>query len=128
MLLASSCTMTAEQSARADAAAARDEAKLDRQLAGLVPQKPTSCLEERSANVTVYGDKLLYSSGRRYWMNQPSEGCFASGRNSDDIIVTKSISGRLCAGDMVHTVSRSGGFPSGACTLGEFVPYTKPRG
>ena len=126
LLLAGGCTMTAEQSARADAVKARDEAKLDHRLAGLSALPPVNCLDQRDANVTVYGNKLLYGDNGRYWLNQPTDGCFSS-HNSDDIIVSKSYGPRLCSGDIIHTVSRAGGFQSGACSLGEFVPYRKPR-
>ena len=46
----------------------------------------------------------------------------------DDILVTRSFTGQLCRGDIVRTVDRFNGFPSGACTFGEFIPYSRKKG
>ncbi|HWK35141.1 DUF6491 family protein [Sphingomonas sp.] len=128
LVLLAGCTMSAEQAERADASQAREEARLAKDLTGFEAGKPTNCADLRNASVTVYGgDTLLYrDSGRRYWLNKPSGGCF--GLKRDDIIVTKSYGSQLCRGDIVRTVDRTGGFPTGACSFGDFVPYTKPRG
>lgn len=126
LVLLSGCTMTAEQSARADAVQAREDARLSKALAGRSPGKPTDCIDPRSLNATVYGDKILYQfSTGRAWLTQTSGGCF--GLTRDDIIVTKSFTGQLCRGDIVRTVDRTSGFPSGSCTFGEFMPYERPR-
>lgn len=126
LLLVAGCTATAEDVARADAAQAREQARLDKALTGYQPGKPQSCINPfGNSNVSIYGETLLYRDGGRYWLNKPTGGCF--GLKRDDIIVTKSYGGQLCRGDIVRTVDRSSGFPSGACSFGDFVPYTKPR-
>ena len=124
MLLLSGCTMTAAESARADAAQARDEARLSKTLAGREAGKPTDCIDPRTLNSSVYGDAILYQFGTgKAWLTRTQGGCF--GLSRDDIIVTRSFTGQLCRGDIVRTVDRTSGFPSGSCTFGEFVPYTK---
>lgn len=127
LLLLSGCAMTAEESQRQAAADAREEAKLAKELAGYTPSAPVNCIDPRSTNVQIYGDTLVYSSvGRRKYRVDTNGGCF--GLRRDDIIVTRSFSSQLCRGDLVRTVDRTSGFPSGACTFGEFVPYTRDRG
>jgi hypothetical protein len=129
MALLAGCAATPEQIASDDRRNARDEEKLARELAGLVPGRPTACVNTRNLNVQVFGDRLLYkSSNRRAYLNQTTGGCF--GLRRDDIIVTQSFNaGQQCSGEIIRTVDRTSGFPSGACSFGEWIPYTRaPRG
>lgn len=124
-LLLTACAATPAQVAREQADDARIAAKLDRKLAGYVPGEPTSCIQPRDANVDIFGDTLVYDTGSRLYRTQTTGGCF--GLRRDDIIVTRSFNGQLCRGDIVRTVDRAAGFPSGSCSFGDFVPYTRPR-
>lgn len=128
LLLLGACAATPEQVARQDAEDAREQAKLDKRLAGYVPGKPLDCIRPYNADMDIYGDTLLYrDSGRRIYKTTTSGGCF--GLRRDDIVITKSFNGQLCRGDLVRTVDRTSKFPSGACSFGEFIPYTKaPQG
>jgi len=124
-LLLVGCATTPAQQARADAEQARTDAKLAKALAGLEPGQPQSCIRPGQQDLKIFGDKLLYrESGRRMYLNQTSGGCF--GLKRDDIVVTRSYSGQLCRGDIVRTIDRTSRFPSGTCSFGDFVPYTRP--
>ena len=103
-----------------------DQDRLDKALAGLVPGKPVHCLSHYQATETrTFDNTILYVQGRtKLWRNDPSGGC--QGLKNDDILVTRSSSGQYCRGDIVETRARTGGFTTGVCSLGEFVPYTKP--
>jgi len=125
-VLLASCAATPEQVAREEAANARDAARLEKRLAGYTPGEPTSCIQPRGAdNLQIYGDTLVYDLGNRLYRTQTTGGCF--GLKRDDIIVTRSFGSQLCRGDIVRTVDRTAGFPSGACSFGDFVPYTRER-
>lgn len=125
-LIVSSCTATPAQIAREQADDARTQSKLDKRLAGYTPGKTVDCIRPINANVDIYGDTLVYrDTGNRLYRTTTSGGCF--GLKRDDIIVTRSFGGQLCRGDLVRTVDRSSGFPSGACSFGDFTPYTRDR-
>jgi hypothetical protein len=103
-----------------------DQERLDKTLAGLVPGKPVHCLSHYQATETqTYENTILYVQGRnKVWRNDPSGGCM--GLRHDDILVTRTTSSQFCRGDIVETRSRTGGFTTGSCSLGDFVPYTRP--
>ena len=106
----------------------RDQAAVDKALAGLTPGKQTSCIATRlasDANTEVHGKVLLYrfSNGDVY-RNDTTGGCEGSG---DDLLVQVERLGRPCAGDTIRTIDRYSRIPTGACALGQFTPYLKPR-
>ena len=107
------------------ASEARAEARLEKALAGLTPGKPQHCIDrDRVTSVKTFPDVIVYVQGRnKVWRNDTNGGC--SGLKRDDIIVSRSPLGQYCSGDIIETRSRSGGFSTGACSLGDFVPYTK---
>lgn len=109
--------------------ASKQQAELDRLLAGRVAGKPTSCiLRATNQHVTAYGDDtLIYGDyDRVVYRNDPAGGCHGAGR--DGILVTRSTIGQVCRGDIVDIVDRTSRFPIGTCTLSDFVPYTKADG
>ena len=120
------CATTPAQEARAQAEDARVDAKLGKALAGFQAGEPRGCINPGRRDVRIFGDRLLYrDTGNRVYLNQTTGGCF--GLKREDIIVTRSFSGQLCRGDIVRTVDRTSGFPSGSCAFGDFVPYTRAR-
>lgn len=125
LALTAGCAVTPQETAREAARDARDAARLNRDLAGWTPGQPQSCIQPRNANVKIYGDTLVYDDGARRYRTDTNGGCF--GLRRDDIIVTQSFGSQLCRGDLVRTVDRTAGFPSGACSFGDFVPYTRVR-
>lgn len=125
-LALSSCAATPAQIAAEQAEAQRDDAALAKRLAGYSPGEVRDCIRPYNASVDIYGDTLVYrDSGSRLYKTTTTGGCF--GLRRDDIIVTRSFNGQLCRGDLVRTVDRSNGFPSGACSFGDFQVYNRER-
>jgi hypothetical protein len=120
------CTLTPAQQAavaRSDAVAQQDLAK---ELAGLEPGKPVSCLANyRARQLKGFGSTLVYVEGRNLKYRVEAPGCEGVARG--DILVTVSPTGQLCSGDLARTVSQTSRIPSGGCGLGEFTPYRRPR-
>lgn len=127
LMLLAGCAMTPAEVAQRDARDAKNVTRLADRLRGYQPGEPTSCVRllGRSSNVSIYGDTLVYRDGARLWRTDTGGGCF--GLRNDDIIVTRSFNSQMCRGDIVSTVDRASGFPSGSCTYGDFIPYTKKR-
>lgn len=126
LALLAGCTATPAQIAREDARVERDDARLARALAGYTAGQPLKCISPQRENTTIFGDRILYggASSRKY-LTTTTGGCFGLKRN--DIIVTRSVGGQICAGDIVTTLNPTSQTPSGACSFGEFVPYSRRR-
>lgn len=114
-----------EEAARAERRA-RTASELEARLAGFTPEKPTSCLPNRTARRSEYfGDTIVYEvSGNLLYRTDTSGGC---NLRADDILVTQSTIGQLCRGDIARTVDRASRFTTGSCALGDFVAYRKDR-
>lgn len=121
------CTATPAETARA---AQREEARqlaLATQLDGLVPGRPTSCLDQHgSTQLSSYGSTLLYKAGKNTVYRTDTIGA-CDGVARGDILVTHSPSGRLCRGDLAQTVDSTSHFFTGSCAIGDFVAYRRPR-
>lgn len=117
------CSTAPEQGRSADA-----QATLDRVLAGRVAGPPVSCLPtyRRNDMITVDGDTLLFRSGSTVYRNDLRSGC--SNLGGGYALVTRSTGGSLCAGEIAQVADLRSGITVGSCVLGDFVPYTKPRG
>lgn len=107
------------------AAEAREQARLDKALEGLTPGKPDRCIpRDRVTRIETFQDTILYVQGRgRLWRNTTDGGC--SGLRHGDMIVWRGSTGQYCRGDIIETRSRGGGYTTGGCSLGDFVPYGK---
>ena len=119
------CAETPKQTAARVSAEDKTRAKLDRELAGLVPGAPQSCLQTyERREMKAFGDTLVYSgTGRTRWVTQTT-GC--RGVGEDSILVTRTPTGQLCRGDIATTVDRTSGFQTGGCSYGDFIPYNRP--
>jgi hypothetical protein len=124
ILVAAAFTLTA--AAPQQSTAERQEARLAKALDGLTPGKPVTCLPmDRVTEVKGYEGTILYVQGKnKLWRNETSGGCEGLGRR-DDILVSRTTSRQYCRGDIIQTRARTGGHFTGACSLGDFVPYTK---
>lgn len=108
----------------------KQSAKMEKLLKGKIAGEPQSCisnfgndgLERISDSILVYRP-----SGGTVYVNTLTSPCpgLASG---NDIIVTESFGNQLCRNDFVRLVDRTAGFPGPTCSLGDFVPYRKPKG
>jgi len=95
-------------------------------LKGLTPGEPVTCIDQtRVRDVKKFEGTILYQySSREIYRNDVNGGC--QGLRYGDIIVSRTTTNQLCRGDIIHTVSPGApGFPSGSCSLGSFVPYTR---
>jgi len=126
LLLGSASALSADTKAFDARQAAEDKVALDRQLAGLVPGQPQSCIDPfRYRNTSRVGNTILYKNGRNDIMRTDTGGgCF--GLRRGDAFVATTVGTRFCRGDIVRTIDLRNRVPSGACTFGDFVPYRKP--
>jgi hypothetical protein len=109
---------------------ARAEQELSRALEGKVAQRPVSCLQTyRSGDMTVIDDgTILFRQGRTIYRNDLNGGsCNQLGRGHYTL-VTKQYGSGLCRGDIAQVVDLTSGVTVGSCSMGDFVPYTTPRG
>ena len=106
------------------------EAALARELAGLTPGQPRSCLnsfETRDASVQSFGDTLVYRlAGTKRYVTTTT-GCTGIGGNGDNILISKVFSTQICRGDIAVTIDRTSRFESGSCSYGDFTPYTRTK-
>lgn len=105
---------------------AREQTELDQALAGMTPGEPVHCINRNQVReLRKFRNTLLYVvSDNRVYRNNTTSGC--SGLSNDDIVVSRSSDGSsYCRGDLIHTVAQSGGMMTGACALGDFIPYTR---
>jgi hypothetical protein len=120
------CTQTQAEVERAQVREAGVQEKLAKELAGLVPGKPESCISQfPQKQSSGYGATILYrvNSGLVY-RSDTVGGCEGIARG--DILVTRTPSGQLCRGDIAQTFDQASRFPTGSCSFGDFVPYRKP--
>lgn len=94
-------------------------------LKGLTPGKPLTCIDQsRVQNIKTFENTILYQySPREIYRNDTSGGC--AGLRYGDIVVSRTPTGQLCRGDIIHTVSPGSNMPSGSCGLGSFIPYRR---
>ena len=107
-----------------EARQSREQERLEKALAGKAPGKPTSCIPITQVRSTSYfGNRtILYRmNSKLVYRNDPAGGC--PGMNRYTALVTRTPTGQLCAGDIAFVRDFSANFTSGACSLGEFVPY-----
>lgn len=120
--IAAVATVAAPASARTKLTGEQELAKL---IDGRVAGKPASCISTfNNGSLRVLdGTAVVYDAGRTIWVNRPDN---ARSLDDDDIMVThNTMGGRLCRLDIVRTIDRTGYFPTGFISLGDFVPYRK---
>ena len=108
---------------------AAEQSRLASLTAGKVAGTPISCLpSHRSNDMIVVGDNTLVfrESASRIYVNTVNGGCpYLGGRYA---LVTRNPTGSLCRGDIAQLADLTTGTTAGSCVLGDFVPYTTPRG
>jgi hypothetical protein len=110
---------------------AKAQAKLDKLLNGRVAGEAKKCVPVAVTNsaTAIDGYTLAFRDGPRVWINNltANNGCEMIGKPY--AMETESRVRQVCGGSTVNVLDMSesgGGMPVGACTLGEFIPYTKP--
>lgn len=120
-LAVAACTPGTEHEIRTDRSA-----QLASLLEGREAGAPVSCvnLRELRGNRSA-GDAIVFEgAGGTLYVNRPAGGCpsLDYGRT----LVTRSSSGRLCAGDIARVVDPVSRTEFGACGLAEFTPWRRP--
>ena len=128
MLLAATlgaCTTGPEPGRSADA-----QAHLDKLLAGKAPAKAVDCLPHYRANdmVVIDDHTVVFKNGRTVYRNDFQGGVCSNLGRGGYALVTRTSSPGLCRGDIAEVRDTSSGMTVGSCVLGDFVPYTMPRG
>lgn len=119
--------LTAAVLATAPAASAdrsKDEAALARATAGRTAGEPVACIPRgRSDGFQVAGRHVIFrAAGGVTYVSELSPGCPAGARQA---LVFRSISSRICQGEIAESVDPLGGAAGGSCSLGPFVPYER---
>ena len=108
--------------------AERDAMELAEALRGRTAGAPVSCVDQRtlSGNRSAGEGAIIFDGpGDLIYVNRPPAGC--PDLSFDRALVTRTISGRLCRGDIVTVVDPLNGTQYGGCGLGDFVPYRRAR-
>ncbi|NWK98536.1 hypothetical protein DM806_23305 [Sphingobium lactosutens] len=124
-LLLAGCTGSYEPRPLTD----KQAAELDKALAGKVPGEKTSCINrEPQTNLTVISNNvLLYRVSKKLvYKNELIGSC--NGLTYGDTMIVRSFGSQLCRGDFTTTANLQTGMTSGACALGDFIPYRTPPG
>jgi hypothetical protein len=125
LLVAGGVALSADKNSYRAREAAEAQAKLDKYLAGLTPGKPVDCIEAHRTYETLRaGDTILYKySPKLIYRTDTGGGCFGLSRG--DAIITESFTSQFCRGDIVRTADLTSHTPSGSCSFGAFIPYTR---
>lgn len=123
LLAAAGCAPLAPQQPSAS-----DRAALQSALSGRMAGPQVNCIDQRSlrSNRSIGEGAILFEGvGRAIYVNSPPSGCplLRSGRT----LVTRSIGGQLCRGDIVSVIDMTSGMHLGSCALGGFTPYRLQR-
>ena len=112
----------------AQAARLAPEARIAKALEGRVAGKPVDCIPQYRIQSSEIFEKtaILYKAGSTWYLNRPVSG--SNFLQSDDVLLTDTHSSDLCSIDIVRLLDPGTHFPSGSLGLGQFVPYTKPKG
>jgi hypothetical protein len=123
-----SCTMAPPPPGYAAAQAAQEQAAFQKALAGRVPAgRPVACLPHYATNDTVNlsENTILFRQGGTTYVNHPPGGCPGL-NNGFYVLVTRSVGGQLCRGDIANVADISNHMIVGTCTMGDFIPYRRP--
>jgi hypothetical protein len=104
--------------------------ELDRFLTGKVAGAPVSCINDSTGkDMTVVDEEtLIFRDGaNRLYRNDPPGGCPGAGRPGYALVFKLYGGTGLCRGQIVQVTDLQSGTFGGSCSLGDFVPYEKPR-
>ena len=104
----------------------RGEAELAKEIGGLIPGPPESCLSlsRITGSYIIDSTAIIYRTlGGKVYVNRPRG---AEMLRRDDIPVQFVYGTQLCRLDRIKLLDRSTQTQRGFVGLGDFVPYTKP--
>jgi hypothetical protein len=101
--------------------------RLNKELAGLVPGQPQSCLPHYRADdmITIDENTVLFRDGTTRIYRNDFGGSPCTNLGGAYALVTRTSATGLCRGDIARVVDVHNGFTVGSCVFGDFVPYTK---
>lgn len=109
--------------------AAESESRLSAELAGREAGPTVSCVRSQDLgdNRSVGEGALIFEGRTRnvLYVNRPPAGCPELRHGM--ALKTRTITNRLCRGDIVEVFDPLTGFSRGACGLGDFTPYRRLR-
>lgn len=119
------CTTGPEPARTAEAAA-----HLDRLIAGKVAARPLTCLPHYRANdmIVIDNGTVVFKNGRTVYRNDFQGGGCSNLGKGNYALVTRTTGSGLCSGDIAEVRDVSAGITVGSCVLGDFIPYSPPRG
>lgn len=122
---ATACTTAPEEPRTAKA-----EAHLQKLLAGKSAGPAISCLSHhRADNMVVVDDNtVVFRDGATVYRNDFQGGQCSRLGSGFYAMYTRTSGTGLCRGDIAQVIDTTSGMSVGSCVLGDFVPYTKPRG
>ena len=104
------------------------QSPLPAMLAGFAPGAPRSCIPTISQSNGIQlidDDHAIVRDGRTVWVNQLRAPCDAG--NGFRTIVIDVHGGQYCSHDLFRLVDVTSSIPGPACSLGEWIPYTRGR-
>ena len=78
--------------------------------------------------IVIDDGTVVFKNGRTVYRNDFQGGTCSNLGRGDYALVTKTPGSGLCRGDIADVRDLSAGMSVGSCVLGDFVPYTTPRG
>ncbi|MEC3912604.1 hypothetical protein U5A82_19640 [Sphingobium sp. CR2-8] len=106
----------------------KQTAALDKALDGKVAEEKRSCINrEPQTNLTVISNNvLLYRVSKKLvYKNELIGSC--NGLTYGDTLIVRSYGSQMCRGDFATSANLQTGMQSGACALGDFIPYRAPK-
>lgn len=101
-----------------------DEALIAKELAGLTPGTPQSCIPQSRIEyrTRAIGKTILYRvNNHLVYRNDTLGGC--DDRLNQRALISQNVGAGLCHGQIIRSVDLLANFDRGACALGDFVPY-----
>ena len=104
----------------------REQAALDRELAGRVSGAPRSCVSGHSSqSLQALGNGIfVYRDGATIWVSRPRQR--RPGFSPQSTLIVERHGSEYCRGDRVRAIDPGSTIPGPVCVLGDFVPYRRP--
>jgi hypothetical protein len=124
-ILAGAALAIGASAAGADRVTEKGEARLAEMLEGRVAGEPVRCINTFRTNSPQIIDRvaLVHDEGKTIYVARPERP--RSLDSHDILLIERFSSSRLCAGDHMRMIDRTGGYTTGIVWVKEFVPYTK---
>lgn len=103
------------------------QSRLASLTAGKVAGPALTCLRrEETRDLQVIDDTTIaFRNGRTLYINKLASAC--AGLDGSYALLTRSLDGELCRGDIADFADLTTRTIVGSCSLGEFIPYGPPR-